>query len=460
MQKAPRENWNTKIGFVFAAVGSAVGLGNIWRFPYLTAEYGGAAFVLVYIVLLILIGMPVMTAEFILGRGSGKSPVQALIQPGENNWSGLGYLFVITGLGILSYYSVIAGWTLRYSFESLSGVLLAVDPGDHFDQITTGTTSLMYHIFFMLLTTGIVLGGVRKGIEQSVKVLIPLLIALIAGLGIWASFQIGAVDGYRYYLQPDFSELISNYALYLPGIGHFSISFLSLGLLAGAAGQTFFTLSLGMGAMITYASYLPRKDDLIEKTFYVSFADFGIAFLSGLMIFPIIFSFGLIDRVGESPLGALFIAIPEAFQQVTTPIISQGLSFIFFFALLLAALTSAVSLLEVVTSSLMDELKMNRRVAAVSGGLACLVVGIPAAFSLDWLGMADKIAGSFLLLVGGLALAIYVGWIMKEPTVELSRGLKLKMFVKPWRFLLRYLAPLALLAILSNFVLNFIQELF
>ncbi len=458
MSEVRRERWNTRLGFILAAVGSAVGLGNIWRFPYLTAEYGGAAFVVVYIFMLFLIGMPVMVAEFILGRSAKKSPVQALSQPGENNWSGLGYLFVLTGLGILSYYSVIAGWALRYSLESLRGYLLNVSPGDYFAEIHSGFDALLYHFVFIAITTGIVLGGVKKGIERAVKILIPLLVALIIGLGIWAFFQAGAYEGYSFYLQPDLEAMFETYTLNLFGMS-VSFPFLALGLLGAAGGQTFFTLSLGMGAMITYASYLPGNDDLMKKTIIVSFYDVGIALLSGLMIFPIIFSFGLESEIAESPLGTLFMAIPEAFSQVENPYWGGFLSFVFFFCLLLAALTSAVSLLEVVTSSLMDELNMKRQPAAAAGGFACLLAGVPAALSLGWLDVADQIAGSFLLLLGGFFLAIYVGWLMKGTLDELTHGLEWNLVVAPWHFLIRYIVPVALLALLTNFVWDFSLQL-
>ncbi|MFP4686923.1 MAG: sodium-dependent transporter [bacterium] len=441
MAEIKRERWGTRAGFILAAIGSAVGLGNMWRFPYLTAEYGGASFVFLYIVLLFLIGLPVMTAELTLGRGSRRSPVQALSQKGEQSWHWLGYLFVLTGFGILSYYSVIAGWTVRYMLDSLTGILMEVNTGEYFNSISEGQDALIYHLLFMAITTGIVLGGVRKGIERSVKLLIPTLFFLTFGLAIWAFYQPGSMEGYRFYLAPNWKNLLETYTL-----GGSSFSFLNLNMLAAAAGQTFFTLSLGMGAIITYASYLSEEEDLFGETLIISFSNFSISFIAGLMIFPIIFSTNLIDEIGDSTIGTLFVTLPEAFQKI------GGwwgtiLSFFFFFCLMLAALTSAISLLEVVTSTLIDEFNISRKNAAAGSGLAIFLGGVPAALSIGWLDLADRISGQFLLMVGGFFLTIYIGWVMKSALDELRRGMKFNA-IPLWLFLIRYIVPPALLALL------------
>ncbi len=454
-----RESWGTRVGFILAAVGSAVGLGNIWRFPYLTAKNGGAGFVFFYIFLLILIGIPVMIAEFILGRSSRRSPVQALSQAGENNWGGLGYLFVLTGFGILSYYSVVAGWAIKYTLDALGGILMQSDPQKYFESINTGGEAVFYHLLFMAVTTGIVLSGVKKGIERSVKLLIPLLVVLIAGLAIWAFSQPGSLAGYAFYLSPDFDVFINTYQVNIFGLSEFSLTFLNLSLLASAAGQTFFTLSLGMGAMITYSSYLSSDEDLIHESMIISFSNFGISFLSGLMIFPIIKAFNLSEAISESTLGTLFITIPKAFQQLGNFYWSSALSFIFFVCLMLAALTSAVSLLEVVTSTLMDEINVKRKPAAAGSGLAIFLAGIPAAISMKWLAKADQIAGHFLLMLGGFLMAIYVGWIMKGAFKELKKGLKTEEAILPWTILIRYIVPPALLALLCTFTWEISLEL-
>lgn len=447
-----REQWGSRLGFIMAAIGSAVGLGNIWRFPYLTAESGGASFVVLYIVLLFIVGIPVMIGEFVIGRGANKSPVQALSQSGEKDWSPLGYLFVLTGFGILSYYSVVAGWTLQYMIDSFGGVLLNYDPGTYFGAISTGTRSIVFHFLFMAITTAIVISGVQDGIENAVKLLIPLLVVLVAGLGIWAFSREGSMEGYSFYLAPDPDKLFQTYE-----IGQLSLPFINLDILGDAAGQTFFTLSLGMGAMITYASYLSSDEDLIEETLIISFSNFGIAFLAGLTVFPIITAYGLMDQIKESSVSTLFIALPQAFQSIGGTW-GMSLSFVFFGCLFLAALTSGISLLEVVTSTLIDEFDVGRQSAAITSAIAIFLIGLPAALNTAWLSMADTIAGNLLLMLGGFMLAIYVGWLMKDPVKELKKGLR---YPSPtlWYGIIRYVAPIMLIFLLLTSFWEFSQSL-
>lgn len=426
-----RESWNTRLGFIFAAIGSAVGLGNIWRFPYMTAESGGASFVLLYLFLLFLIGIPVMIAEFVIGRKTRRSPVKALASAGRYDWSPLGFLFVATGFIILSYYSVIAGWTLQYMVDSAGGIITDYDPGTYFDAISTGKRSIFYHTLFMVITTCIVLAGVKRGIENSVKFLIPTLVLLLAGLGFWAFFQPGSGEGYSFYLKPDLSTLFSS-----------SFPYVNVQILADAAGQTFFTLSLGMGAMITYASYLSRDEDLVEETLIISLSNVCIAFLAGLIVFPIIAAFNLQGEIGQSTISTLFIAIPKAFQSIGGAW-GSFLSFAFFGCLFLAALTSGISLLEVVTSTLIDQFDISRITASTTSGALIFILGIPAALNLGWLSLADQIAGNLLLMVGGFLLTLYVGWTMYEAGRELRKGLNIPV-VGLWIALIRYIIPVVM----------------
>jgi NSS family neurotransmitter:Na+ symporter len=405
-----REEWNTRLGFILAAVGSAVGLGNIWRFPYMTAESGGASFVLLYLILLFLIGMPVMIAEFVIGRESRLSPVRALSTENGADWKPLGILFVGTGFLILSYYSVIAGWTLQYMVDSAGGVILEHDPETYFQAISEGQRSIFFHFFFMAITTGIVVVGVQGGIEKSVKFLIPSLLLLLVGLAVWAYTLTGSASGYEYYLRPDSGQLFTN-----------GFPFVDIELLANAAGQTFFTLSLGMGAMITYSSYLSRNEDLVQETVIISLSNVGIAVLAGLIVFPIIAAFDLFSlEAGQVPSGTistLFQAIPRGFQSIGG-FWGPLFSFLFFGCLFLAALTSAISLLEVVTSSLIDEFSFPRKIAATLSGSLITIMGTPAALDINWLSMADKIANNILLLAGGFFITLYVGWIMDRAVEE------------------------------------------
>ncbi len=396
-----REVFGTRLGFILAAVGSAVGLGNMWRFPYAVAEGGGAAFVVLYILMTLLVGIPVMLAEFTVGRGARLSPIGALARAGGRGWKPLGYVFVLAGLLILSYYSVIAGWTVRYGIEGiLSG--FPANPGNHFQQISTGMPAIVYHVTFMLVTISIVMVGVEKGIERAALVLMPALFLILIGLGLWASRLGGAGEGYAFYLQPSFGELLDPQVL------------------QAAGAQAFFSLSLGMGAMLTFASYLSRDDDLPQEGTIIAFSDFGVAFVAGLVVFPVIFALGLSGEVGESTVGALFIALPGAFVEMGA--VGRVVGVLFFVALTVGALTSAISLLEVVTASLIDEFAVRRKAAAVTAGLLVTLMGFVPALSLDLLGVVDKVAGELLLVLGGFGICVLVGWKMKDAAAELRRG--------------------------------------
>jgi neurotransmitter:Na+ symporter, NSS family len=397
-----RELWGTRWGFVLAAVGSAVGLGNMWRFSYVAAEGGGAAFVLLYIIMIAVIGVPLMLCELTVGRKTHLSPIGALRQLGGKRWVPLGVLFVITGFLILSYYSVIAGWTLRYAIEGIT-IGFAADPGAHFEGLATGGAAIAFHLAFMVITIGIVMVGVQKGIERASLILMPTLFLIVVGLAIWAATLEGAAGGYAFYLRPDLGELMN------PTV------------LRQAAAQAFFSLSLGMGAMLTFASYLSRDTDLNQEAVTISFSDFLVAFTAGLVVFPVIFALGLQEQVSESTVGALFISLPGAFHAMGG--IGRMVGILFFVALAVGALTSAISLLEVVTSSIIDETGMLRKRAAVVVGVIIALAGILSATSLDVLGLVDQIAGDLFLVIGALFMSVFVGWFMKaDPTAELARG--------------------------------------
>jgi neurotransmitter:Na+ symporter, NSS family len=396
-----REAFGSKWGFVLAAVGSAVGLGNMWRFSYVASEGGGAAFVILYIAMVAIIGLPLMLAELSVGRRTQLSPVGALRAAGGKGWAWLGVLFVIVGFLILSYYSVIAGWTLRYALESITQGFPG-DPGERFVGIASGQGAIAWHLAFMVLTIGIVMVGVQKGIEKAAMVLMPLLFLIVFGLAVWAATLDGAGAGYAFYLTPDLEELMN------PAV------------IRDAAAQAFFSLSLGMGAMLTFASYLSKEQDLNEEAIIISFADFAVAFVAGLVVFPVIFALGLQNTVSESTVGALFIALPGAFEAMGG--VGRVVGLFFFLALAVGAITSAISLLEVVTSSFIDEFKVSRRKAAVGMGALIALFGLFSATSLDVLGLVDQLAGEFLLVVGAFFMAIFVGWVMKDPGAELLQG--------------------------------------
>ncbi len=434
-----REVWGTRLGFVLAAVGSAVGLGNMWRFSYVASEGGGAAFLILYVALIALIGIPLMLAEFSVGRRTHLSPIGAIRQVAGSRWVPLGVLYVLTGFLVLSYYAVIAGWTLRYSLDGILGGF-AGDPGVYFESVATGWDAIAYHLVFMTITIGIVMNGVQRGIERAALILMPILFLILLGLAVWAATLPGAREGYAFYLQPSLAELMD------PAV------------LTGAAGQAFFSLSLGMGAMLTFASYLSRDSDLNQEAVTVSLSDFLVAFIAGLVVFPVIAALGLQDQVGESAVGALFISLPGAFEAMGG--IGRIVGILFFVALAVGALTSALSLLEVVTSSIIDELRISRRKAALGLGVLIAAVGIIPALSLDALGLMDAIAGELFLVIGAFGMAIVVGWVMPNVAGEMKRGASpaFERYVPGVVFLVRYVLPVVIGIVLWFSILETIEN--
>ena len=426
-----REQWSSRSGFVLAAVGSAVGLGNMWRFSYLTAENGGAAFVILYLLVTLIVAVPVLLAEVVIGRGSQQSPIRALAHYGGRAWRPVGFVFVAAGVTILAYYGVIAGWTVRYAGMALFG---GFDSGiaDRFDDIAQGADAFGFHLLFMGVTIGIVAGGVTKGIERTAMVLMPVLFVIVSGLAVYAATLDGAAAGYAYYLSADFSQI------------------LSLEVLTEASGQAFFSLSLGMGCMLTFGSYLGRDTHLPQETALIAAADVGVAFVAGLVVFPLIFALGLSDKVGGSTVGALFITLPQAFAEMGP--IGRGVGLLFFASLVVGALTSAISLLEVVVSTAIDGFGWERRRAALTAGAAITALGIPAAWSLGVLDVMDQVANNLFLLGGGLALSIFVGWRMEDPIGEAKVGAAGVTWFPMWRNLLRYVVPVVLAFVLYDAV--------
>lgn len=426
-----REAWKTRLGFVLAAIGSAVGLGNMWRFPYLASEHGGAAFVVVYLVILSLFGIPVLLAEFGIGRRTGLSPIGAMRAAGGRRWVPLGYLSVATAALILAYYSVIAGWVTRYAVHGLLAGFPA-ETGLFFSEVSQGIGAIGYHLLFMATTVAIVMGGIEKGIERATVVMMPALFLLIAGIAIHAATLPGSGPGYAFYLAPEFDE------------------FFSLETLASAAGQAFFSLSVGMGCMLTFASNLSRNENLPREATVISLADTSVAFVAGLAVFPIIFALGLQDEVGDSTVGALFISLPRAFAEMGG--VGRVVGVAFFVALFVGAIGSAIAGLEVVTASLIDEWGVERRVAAVGSGAIIALIGLWPAMDIDILGVMDEIAGKLFVILGALGTAILVGWYLRDPLNEVARGTspRARGVLIAWLWVLRVAVPLLLLLVLAQ----------
>lgn len=437
---AKRAQWGSRIGFILAATGSAIGLGNIWRFPYTTGENGGAAFVLVYLLSVILIGIPVLIAELSLGRYTQRNPVGAIkkIVP-TGAWKLLGYLGVLTGLVILSYYSVVAGWTLGYIV--LTAQQATIDFGTF---IADPRSEFFYFIVFLALTMLVVLGGVKSGIERWSKILMPLLFLILLGLIVFAISLPGAEAGISFYLNPDFSKITGSTIL-------------------AALGQAFFSLSLGMGAMITYGSYLSKNNNIASSATAVALSDTLIAVMAGLVIFPTLFAVGMQPAQGP---GLVFNVLPQIFNQMPG---GQIVGIFFFILLSIAALTSSISLLEVVVAWGVDELKLTRIKATIIFTGVALIIGIPSAMSQGYsqffssihlfgktgfLDIVDFLFGSFALTFGGLLLSIFVGWKWgaKKASDEMALGFTSSnlLFLKTWQFLIRFVCPVVIFLVLLN----------
>lgn len=399
-----RETWSTRIGFILAAVGSAVGLGNIWRFPFQVGQEGGAAFIVVYLAFVLLIGFPAMMVEFVVGRKTGLNTVGAIREFAGGAWKYLGGLFVFIGFVILSYYSVVGGWVLRYILGSGRGSYIAQGPVEYFGQISVGLDALIGHFFFMALVFVIVALGVQRGIEIGVKIMVPAIIAIFAVLAVYAFTLPGTAEAYSYYLSPDLDYLAANWQSIVPA----------------AAGQGFFTLSLGMGVMVTYASYLSEDENLgVDGLTIVGF-NTGISILTGLIVFPILFSAGV--DPGTPGAGAIFLSVADALSSLQ---FGRVIGVFFFATVAIAALSSAISLIEVVVSYAIDEFGLNRVTATAMIAGAIFLLGAPVTYDTVMVGLYDIFAAQILLVFGGILLVVLVSWIHADEAIEeLSKGIE------------------------------------
>ncbi|MGD8439650.1 MAG: sodium-dependent transporter [Holophagae bacterium] len=456
-----RAEWSGRVGFILAAAGSAIGLGNLWKFPYITLENHGGAFVLVYLAAIAVVGAPIMAAEIILGRKSRQSPVGAFRllaagKPGGGVWKGVGYLGVLAGFIILSYYSVVAGWTIRYIAIAISGTLgeLAHHPDalqsyfGHF--LANPGAQVLNHTLFMAATIGVVYFGVGKGIERAAKLLMPVLFAILIVLAIYSVTTPGFRDAVVFLFRPNFSELTAGGVL-------------------EALGHSFFTLSLGMGAMLTYGSYMRGRDSIPQAAFTICFLDTLIAIMACIIMFSVIFSFDF--EVSKSST-ILFTTIPVIFFKLPGGAVVSAL---FYLLVAFAALSSTISLLEVVSSYAIDELGWRRRRAALTMGAAIWVFGALSAVSFGGVGFLsdinfigrestagvfgtlDYLASNWFLPIGGFFIALFTGWVLtaKESRDELEAGHgPLGRSYGIWRFLIRFAAPAAVGVIIVSVILG------
>ncbi len=438
--------WASRMGFILAASGSAIGLGNIWKFPYITGQNGGGAFVLVYLACIVVIGLPIMLSEFTLGRKTQLNPVGAFkkLAPGST-WTLVGFMGVVAGFLILSFYGVVGGWTLAYIVKSVSGASVHFgspkEAGEFFGTFIANPVEItLYHFLFMALCVGVVIKGVHGGIEKACDILMPTLLLILFLLMIRSLTLDGAMEGVSFYLKPDFSKISPQVILI-------------------ALGQAFFSLSLGMGAMLTYGSYLPEEENLLSATLYVVLFDTMIALLVGMVIFPAVFAMGMEPAEGPS---LVFSVLPAVFSQMPK---GNVVSIVFFVLLLIAALTSGISLLEVVVAYFIDEKGWPRKKAVLVMGSIIFVMGVPSGlsfgiwadvklFGMNFFDHADNIASNYLLPLGGMLTAIFVGYIWGTDAAqsEIEKHETEFHWVKAWSFIIRYIAPVAVaLVFLAKF---------
>lgn len=449
MTKKERGNFGSKLGVILASAGSAVGLGNIWRFPYETGNHGGAAFILIYLGCILLLGLPIMIAEFLIGRHSQANTARAyqILAPGTQ-WRWVGRMGVLAGFLILGYYSVVAGWTLEYIFEAVSNSFAGKTPAEFISSFQSFSSNpwrpALWLTLFLLATHFIIVKGVEKGIEKSSKIMMPTLFIIILILVGCSVTLPGAGKGIEFLLKSDFSKVDGNVFL-------------------GAMGQAFFSLSLGMGCLCTYASYFSKNTNLTRTAFSVGIIDTFVAVLAGFIIFPAAFSVGIQPDAGPS---LIFITLPNVFQQAFSgiPILAYIFSVMFYVLLALAALTSTISLHEVVTAYLHEEFNFTRGKAArlvttgciLLGILCSLSLGVTKEFTIFGLGMFDLfdfVTAKLMLPLGGLLISIFTGWYLDKKLVwsEITNNGTLKVpTYKLIIFILKYVAPIAISVIFIN----------
>lgn len=451
MTTANRSQWGSKFGFIMAAAGSAVGLGNIWRFPYLTGENGGAAFVFVYILCVVLVGAPMLINEIALGRMTQKNPVGAFQATGANKfWTFFaGVLPLIVTFVVLSYYSIIAGWTVGYIFTSLFSVKVSFT-----EFIANPTYVIPLGVFVILVTTAIVLGGVSGGIEKATKIMMPMLFVLLIVVIVRSVTLPGAGKGIEYYLIPDFSKITGLVVL-------------------KALTQAFFSLGVGWGMMITYGSYLPKTQNIVSSSLWVGAMDTSVALLAGLMVFPAVFAFNMSPAEGPT---LVFSVLANIFQEMPLGNIAGAL---FFLLLFLAAITSTISMLEAPAAYFMDANKWSRKKAAWTVAIVALLFGIPSALSngaaeifsslhINILGtekrgfmdIMDYLFGTLFMMVVVLATCLYSGWLMKtnqlvDEIEHGSPGFKNGSILgiapyRVWVFTIRYVCPVIIVLVVLS----------
>ncbi|MDQ7090923.1 MAG: sodium-dependent transporter [Methylococcales bacterium] len=447
IKKSQHSEWSSRFAFILAATGSAVGLGNIWKFPYITGENGGGAFVIVYLLCVIAIGIPIMIAETMLGRRGRQSPINTMSQlaneAGANkNWHYVGWLGITSGFLILSYYSVIAGWVLSYVFNafigSFSGGTVDTIGALYQGLIDSPVQQVFWHSLFIVATMLIVARGIQGGLEKSVRFLMPTLFVLLILLVGYAMTTGYYQQGLDFLFKPDFSQIDADAVL-------------------TAMGHAFFTLGLGMGAIMVYGSYLPKNISIAKTTLIIAGADTVVALLAGIAIFPLVFANGLEASAGP---GLIFQTLPLAFGNM---IGGWLFGLLFFILLFFAALSSSISLIEPAVAFLVENKNIKRQQASIYTGLMVWAVGVVVALSFNvWsdvtlfgksiFHLLDYLTANLMLPLGGLCIAIFAGWIMKTKDTEHELAMEKSDYYSIWKFLISYVAPLAVFIVLLNVI--------
>ena len=445
-----REQWGSKLGFILAASGSAVGIGNIWKYPHMAGQNGGAAFTVVYLVCILVVGLSIVIAEFVIGRRTQLSPVGAFekLAPGTN-WKWVGFLGVASAFVILSFYGVVGGWIMKYIVISITGGFkeLSGDPAaasSVFNNYINGTWSpIFFQVIFMTVCIWVIVNGVKGGIEKWSKIMMPLIIILLGALAVRGMTLPGGMEGISFLFKPRFEDLTASSVVL-------------------ALGHSFFTLSLGMGTMITYGSYLGRKQNLLNSALWVIALDTAIAMLAGVAIFTTVFALGA--NPAEGP-GLIFVVLPSVFPQLDAGTLWGTL---FFFLLFMAALTSAISILEVVTAYFIDQKGWTRKKATIRFGLVITIVGAFCSFSMggginitEFLGMSffdfmDYLSSKYMLPIGGMLTAIFVlkKWGVDHFIEELKTGMDKSIISKEIIIVLLGIAAMVVGFIIINEVLD------
>ena len=439
-----RDNFGSKLGILAAAAGSAIGLGNIWKFPYITGQNGGAAFILVYLFCIALIGLPVMIAEFTLGRNTQTNAMGSFKKIANGSkWSYSGYLAVATAFIILSFYAIIAGWVFAYIARAFSGKLIGVAPAelaDYFGGIISSPVEPVFWTFAVLaMTAFMVVSGVKNGIEKYSKILMPVLLMILIGLVFRSVTLPGASKGLEFLFKPDFSKLTTKGVL-------------------EALGHAFYSLSLGMGIILTYGSYIGKKENLLKLAVQVTIADTAIALMAGMVIFPAVFAYGFKPDQGAA---LIFMTLPAVFGEMPFGGFFEAM---FFLLIGIAAMTSTISLIEVVVAFVTEEFKMDRKKATVAIAAAAFALSVPSSLSFGawsevkilgktFFDMFDFIASNIFLPIGGILVCLFVGWVWKAGSsskeVE-SEGLYVFKAKGAYEFAIKYIAPTAIAIILFN----------